>query len=70
MINNLFNPNDPNLYLTTYSVAEVADILSCGKNYIYELLNSGKLHGFRQGKSTWRIPQKALIDYIKHVANI
>lgn len=46
--------------LTTY---EVMDYLNIGKNSLYKLLNSGKLKGFRIGK-TWKIPRKALQKYI------
>lgn len=46
--------------LTTY---EVMDYLNIGKNSLYKLLNSGKLKGFRIGK-TWKIPRKALEKYI------
>ena len=46
--------------LTTY---EVMDYLNIGKNSLYKLLNSGKLKGFRIGK-TWKIPRKAIEKYI------
>lgn len=46
--------------LTTY---EVMDYLNIGKNSLYKLLNTGKLKGFRIGK-TWKIPRKSLEKYI------
>lgn len=38
---------------------DVMDILDIGKNTAYALLNSGKLRGFRVGRS-WRITAEAL----------
>ena len=49
--------------LTVLSVSEVAEYLGVGKNRIYELLNEGKLKGFRMG-STWKISRMALENYI------
>ena len=36
-----------NSILTVLSVSEVAEYLGVGKNRVYELLNTGKLNGFR-----------------------
>ena len=44
--------------LTVLGVSEVAEYLGVGKNRIYELLNTGKLKGFRMG-STWKISRMA-----------
>lgn len=44
---------------------EVMDILRIGKNSVYFLLNSGKLEGFRIGR-TWRIPSNALEHLIHY----
>ncbi|MFR6582937.1 MAG: helix-turn-helix domain-containing protein [Ruminococcus sp.] len=49
--------------LTVLSVSEVAEYLGVGKNRVYELLNTGKLNGFRMG-STWKISRMALENYI------
>ena len=38
-----------NSILTVLSVSEVAEYLGVGKNRVYELLNTGKLNGFRMG---------------------
>lgn len=51
-------------YHDILTVSEVAEILVCGRNRIYELLSSGALKGFRIGKSNWRIPKKSLETYI------
>ena len=42
---------------------EACDALKMGYNALYALLNSGKLKGFRNGR-TWRIPKAALTEYI------
>lgn len=42
---------------------DVMDILCIGKNSAYSLLNSGKLRGFRVGRS-WRISSEALEEFM------
>lgn len=42
---------------------DVTEELMIGKNAIYNLLNSGELKGFRVGRN-WKIPRKALDEYI------
>lgn len=42
---------------------DVMDILGIGKNSAYALLNSGKLRGFRVGRS-WRISSEALEKFM------
>ena len=49
--------------LTILGVSEVAEYLGVGKNRVYELLNTGKLKGFRMG-STWKISRMALKNFI------
>ena len=52
--------------LEKYSVLtplDVMDILCIGKNSAYSLLNSGKLRGFRVGRS-WRISSEALEEFM------
>ena len=51
-------------YKDILTVADVAEILMCGRNKVYELLGNGSLKGFRIGKSNWRIPRKNLETYI------
>lgn len=45
------------------TAAEVMDILGVGKNTVYRLLKSGKLHGVRIGRS-WRISVDQLTEFI------
>jgi len=42
---------------------DIMDILGIGKNSAYTLLNSGKLRGFRVGRS-WRITADALEEFL------
>jgi excisionase family DNA binding protein len=42
---------------------EVMDILGIGKNTVYSLLSSGRLKGFRIGRS-WRITSDAVEDFL------
>lgn len=42
---------------------EVMDILGIGKNSVYTLLNSGRLQGFRVGRS-WRVSVDALENFM------
>ena len=45
------------------SPEEAMDELRIGKNSIYDLLNSGKLKGFKVGRN-WKIPRKSIDNYI------
>ena len=42
---------------------EAADILRVGYNTLYDLLQSGKLKAYRNGR-LWRIPKRSVIQYI------
>ena len=42
---------------------EVCEALRMGYNAVYELLNSGKLKAYKNGR-VWRIPREALKEYI------
>ena len=42
---------------------EAADILRVGYNTLYDLLQSGKLKAYRNGR-IWRIPKQSVIEYI------
>ena len=44
---------------TVLTPRDVMDILDIGKNTAYALLNSGRLQGFRVGRS-WRIAAEAM----------
>ncbi len=50
-------------YLDIMTVEEACEALRMGYNALYELLNSGKLKAFRNGKH-WRIPKEAVKNYI------
>ena len=45
------------------SVEEVMEILTIGKNATYDLFRTGEVKAFRL-KNRWKIPKKAIIDYI------
>lgn len=42
---------------------EACDALRVGFNALYELLQSGKLKAYRNGR-LWRIPKQSVIEYI------
>ena len=46
-------------YSDILTVEEACEALRVGYNAMYELLNSGKLKGYRNGR-TWRIPKVAI----------
>ena len=50
-------------YDTLITPEEAADMLDCGMNAIYKILNSGKLKAMRIGKR-WKIPKRAIQEYI------
>lgn len=50
-------------YLDIMTVEEACEAPRMGYNALYELLNSGKLKAFRNGKH-WRIPKEAVKNYI------
>ena len=51
-------------YNDVLTVQEVMELLYCGKNTVYDLLNRGELKGFRL-RHTWKIPKTSLIQYIE-----
>jgi excisionase family DNA binding protein len=51
------------VYSDILSVEEVCEALRIGANQAYDLLNSGKVKGYKQGR-VWRIPKQALVEYI------
>ena len=51
------------------TVEEACEALRMGYNAMYDLLNSGKLKGFRNGR-VWRIPKLAIKEYILESARI
>lgn len=48
---------------TILTPLDIMDILGIGKNSTYALLNSGKLRGFRVGRS-WRVSSEALEEFM------
>ena len=50
-------------YADVLTADEACEALRIGYNALYELLNSGKLKGFRNGR-VWRIPKQAVQEYI------
>ena len=48
---------------------EACEALRVGHNALYELLNSGKLKGYRNGR-VWRVPKLAVRNYILKNAGI
>lgn len=50
-------------YPDILTVEEACQALRIGYNAIYELLNSGKLKGFHNGR-VWRIPKLACENFI------
>ena len=51
------------------TVDETAEALRVGYNALYELLSSGKLKGYRNGR-VWRIPKESIKKYILDSANL
>ena len=56
-------------YADILTAEEACEALRIGYNALYELLNSGKLKGFRNGR-VWRIPKQAIQIYILESAQI
>ena len=56
-------------YPDILTVEEACEALRMGYNAMYDLLNSGKLKGFRNGR-VWRIPKLAIKAYILESARI
>ena len=50
-------------YPDVLNTDEAAEILRVGFNTLYDLLQSGKLKAYRNGR-LWRIPKKSIIEYI------
>ena len=48
---------------------ETCEALKVGYNTLYELLNSGQLKGYRNGR-TWRIPKLAAQEFILESAQL
>ena len=51
------------------NVEEACEALKIGYNAMYELLNTGKLRGYRNAR-VWRIPKAALVEFIREMAKM
>ena len=58
-----------NQYSDIMSVPDVAEVLSIGKNRVYELLENNAIKGFRIGR-VWKIPKAAVQEYIIEQSNL
>ena len=50
-------------YADVLTADEACEALRIGYNALYDLLNSGKLKGFRNGR-VWRIPKRSIQEYV------
>lgn len=56
-------------YADTLSPGEAAEALRIGENALYELLNSGKLKAYKNGRN-WLIPRDAVRQYVLEQARM
>lgn len=56
-------------YGDVLTAEEACEALRIGFNALYDLLSSGKLKGYRNGR-VWRIPRLALQEYILEQAKL
>ncbi len=56
-------------YPDILTVEEACDALRVGYNAMYELLNSGKLKAYKNGR-VWRIPKASIRQYILETAQV
>lgn len=50
-------------YADVLTTEEACEALRIGYNALYDLLQTGKLKAYRNGR-VWRIPKQSVIDYI------
>ena len=50
----------------TVTPAEAAQTLRIGRNFLYDLLHSGKLRARKQGKE-WRIPERSIQERLERL---
>lgn len=50
-------------YADVLTTEEACEALRIGYNALYDLLQSGKLKAYRNGR-VWRIPKQSVIEYI------
>lgn len=51
-------------YPDILTVEEACEVLRVGYNAMYELLNSGKVKAYRNGR-VWRIPKTSLLEFVR-----
>lgn len=51
-------------YNDMVTLNEFCDMLIIGKSKAYELLRSGVVEGFKEGR-VWKIPKQVVIDYVE-----
>lgn len=56
-------------YADVLTTEETCEALKIGYNALYELLGSGKLKGYRNGR-VWRVPKLAIQTYILENSNL
>ena len=56
-------------YADILSPGEAAEALRIGENALYELLNSGKLKAYKNGRN-WLIPRDAVHQYVLEQARM
>ncbi len=52
------------LYDDIMTVEDVMNALKVGKNRVYDLLNSGHLVGYKEGR-IWKVSREELAKYVK-----
>lgn len=56
-------------YEDLLEVEAVQELLHMSRNCVYELLRSGGLKGYQEGR-IWKIPKQAVVEYIKSRAGL
>ena len=51
-------------YSDMVTIEELCEMLKIGRNKAYDMLRSGTLGGFKEGR-VWKIPKYVVINYIK-----
>ena len=51
------------------TIEEVAELLRIGMTQAYQIVRSGSLKGYKEGKD-WKIPKQALINYVMEQSHL
>lgn len=62
----LYNDNKVTT-INVLTLPQLCNRLNIGRNTAYSLLNSGKIKGFKLGKS-WRIPEESIQAFLKKMS--